>query len=329
MVIKKLQTKAKKTINTPALVVMQWLSYAFWAGLIIAIAYLTSMVIGFYTNTGAGQYPELVAYGVVAVAILLPLSILTDKLYGRHEDTHKSVATSVVLVVHSVLFALTAIGGLITTAFLSVNLLISATPSATAAADISTAAVVFVLFGGLLLRVTRPTLHRFLRTGFRIDLTIISLVAVGFAIAGPVGYAVTTKSDRQIRDSLFFISNTLNTYVSQDNPLPDNLETGLSDEQTRLYVDNNVYTTALRLYSERTIQYTPNTQPATTENDEYSGKKVTYFYELCATFTRALREDVSFGYPVIADAAGYSDYIPLDAVQPGRNCYKLKAIAYK
>lgn len=338
MVNKKPTTKTKNTINTPTLVLVQWLSYVFWALTIIAISYVASSIIAFYVDVNTTTFVEQVAYGVVAVVILVPLAIIADVFYGRYEDTRKSIALSVVHVIHSVLFALAAIGALITLAFLSVNLLITTAPSPTAVVDITTSAVVFVLFAGLLLRITRPTMHRFLRKGFRIDLTVVSLVAIGFAIAGPVGYAVTTKNDRQLRDSLNYVSTTLNSYVSLKNELPGSLETGLNDTEARMYGgDDNLRTTALKLESEGTIKYTPNTKKPVTEKDEQSGTTTTYFYELCGTFAHNLRKE-SFGYgvypsyPVIEDttvSSDYESYIFPGEIKSGEVCYKLKAVAYK
>ncbi len=330
MVNKKPTVKKKSTVNTPTLVVVQWLSYVFWALTIIAISYVVSSVIGFYADVYTTTYFEPVAYGLVAVAILLPLAVLTDSFYGRYEDTHKSIATSVVHVVHSVLFALAAIGALISLAFFSVSLLVATTPSPTAIVDISTSAVVFVLFAGLLLRITRPTLHRFLRKGFRIDLAIISVIAIGFAIAGPVGYTVTTKSDRQLRDSLFYVSSTIGTYANLNYKLPDSLGAALKDEQSRMYGgDDTLRGTTRKLDSEGKITYTPNTQAPVTESDGASGTKTTYFYELCGTFTNALRKDVVYAYPIAVDTAAYNELLPSDAVEPGKVCYKLKVTAYK
>jgi hypothetical protein len=326
-----------KTINTPTLVLVQWLSYVFWTLAIIAISYVASSVIAFYTDVSTTTFVEQVTYGVVAVVILLPLAIITDIFYGRHEDAHKSTATSVIHVIHSVLFALTAIGALITLAFLSVNSLIITTPSPTAVVEISTSAVVFVLFAGLFLRVNRPTMHRFMRKGFRIDLTVVTLVAIGFAIAGPVGYAVATKSDRQTRDSLNYVSNTLNSYVSVNDQLPDTLEAGLNDTEARMYGGNDdLRATALRLESEGTIKYTPNTKAPVTKDDDKSETTTTYFYELCGNFTHGLRKDSGYGvypsYPVAEDTAvssDYDSYIPSDEIKSGEVCYKLKATSYK
>lgn len=99
--------------------------------------------------------------------------------------------------------------------------------------------------------------------------TSVGIGGLGFAIAGPVGYAITTKSDRQTRDSLNYVSNTLNSYVSVNNQLLDTLEAGLNDSEARMYGGNdNLRTTALRLESEGTIKYTPNTQAPVTKDDD-------------------------------------------------------------
>lgn len=338
MAVKKPTTKAKSAISTPTLVLVQWLSYVFWALTIIAISYVASTVIGFYTDVLTTTFIEQVAYGVVAVVVLLPLAIITDTFYGRYEDTRKSTATSVVHVIHSVLFALTAIGALITLAFLSVNLLIATDPSPTAVVDISTSAIVFVLFAILLLRITRPTMHRYLRNVFRIKMIVVALVAIGFAIAGPVGYAVVTKGDRQVRDSLNYISTMVSSYVGQENKLPINLETGLDDSQAKMYgYNDSLRTTALRLESEGVIKYTPNTHAPIIDTDAKSETTTTtYLYELCGTFAHGLRKDSLYdsypAYPVAEDStvsSDYASYIPSGEVKAGEVCYKLKAVSYQ
>ena len=324
--------KVKKTVSTPVLVLAQWLSYVFWALTIVAIAYVTSTVIGFYTDVNTTMPAEFVAYGVVALLIMLPLALIADIIYGRHEDERKTTATSVVMVIHSVLFALVAIGALISTAFFSISPLFSTTSSPTAVVDITTSAVVFLLFAGLLLRVAKPRLHKWLRPTFRVKYVLIGLVALGFAIAGPLGYALTTKNDRLTRDALVYVSSVLNAYVAQGNDLPANIDVdlGIGDAiYPYSFGQDTLKNEAIRLQKAGTITYTPNIQAVETVKDEYtSGNKKVYYYELCGNYEHALRKDLAMSYPTPADSKGFSDYLSIDSVEPGKQCYKLKATRY-
>lgn len=324
--------KVQKTASTPVVVLAQWLSYVFWALTIVAVAYVTSTIIGFYTDVNTTMPAEFVAYGVVALLVLLPLALVADVFHGRHEDDHKSTASSVVMVIHAVLFALVSIGALITTAFFSISPLFSTTPSPTAVVDITTSAVVFVLFASLLVRVSRPRLFKWLRPVFRIKFGLVGLVALGFAIAGPLGYGLTTKNDRLTRDALVYVSNTMNAYVAQGNDLPANIEVdlGMGDAIYPYgFGQDSLRDEAIRLQKAGVITYTPNIQAAETSKDEFSdGNKKVYFYELCGTYEHTLRKDLSYGFPMPADANGFSDYLSIDSVEPGKQCYKLKATRY-
>lgn len=324
--------KSTKVVSTPVLVVSQWLSYVLWALAITAIAYVTSTIIGFYSDVTTTLPAELVAYGVVAIAILLPLALIADIFYGKYEDERKTTATSVVMVIHAVLFALVAVGALIVTAFYSINPLFSTTPNPTAVVDIATAATVFVLFVILLIRVAKPRLYRFLRPIFRTKFIVIGVVVVGFAIAGPLSYAVITKNDRLTRDAVVYASSALNAYVSQGNDLPANIDSNLGSGDGMYpygYGQESIHKESIRLQKEGVITYTPNTQPVETLKDEFStGNKKVYYYELCATYQHALRKDPTMSYVTPADSNGYTDYLTIDSVESGKQCYKLKTTRY-
>jgi len=265
---------------------------------------------------------------------LFPLAFVLDALYTRHEDTHKSAASSVVMVVHVVLYTLIAIGALITLLFSSISQLTTTNDDGNIV-TIVTAAVTTLLLVGLVIRIARPTIITRLRSGFRIIVALVSIASLAFAITGPIFYSVQTREDRALRDSVEFAASTLNTYVAQGNALPEQLKDGLENTEN-FFPSPMTDQVALLKESEGLLVYKPNIQPATvtTENDQ---EVTVYFYELCATFQFELKDRDTYTtyYGPVGpmgggkDDSGFTDYPDLRTVAPGQTCYKLKATNYK
>lgn len=326
-------TEKRKEIATPALVVLQWLSYVLWGLSIAALTSVVALVVGYNTDSLGWVDESSVFYAFAALVILLPLAVVLDVVFSRYENPQKNVATSVVMVVHVVLYTLISVGALITLLFTAITQLTSVSADGDPVTIVSSA-LVALLVAGLVFRIARPTQWKLVRMVFRVDMIVIALVAAGFAIAGPITYSVSTREDRAVRDSAQFISNTISTYVSQQgNVLPENLDTALNDSET-YYGDDALKTTSQRVISEGKITYKPYTQ-ASEIVDMNNQTTTTYFYELCATYTQALRSNNPSGPiygpvgSVSSSEVGYRDFLDTDSVQAGTTCYKLKAYSYK
>lgn len=322
--------KPTQTPNSALLVTIQWLSYTFWMFTIIAVAAISASTIPFFTDTTTASAPEFTTYAVVSALILLPIALVADIIYARMAPKKRPPASSVVMVIHTVIFSVAALGGLISVVFLSVNSLLS-TSTSPILAEVVTAAIIFLLFAGLSLRISRSHPKRWLVLGFRADVIIVTLVAIGFAVAGPVGYGVITKQDRLARDAAIMLSSRISTSVNTNGTLPATIDAALEDESTYYSVfDDTIGDASKDLAKKGIITYTPNTTKPTEKYDSFSETtQKTFYYEICVTYNHALRKDVFNDYPAAIDSDGNSEYIPGDVAEPGKKCYPLKAIYYK
>lgn len=324
-------TKKQRTISTPALVVLQWLSYVSWGLTIAALTTLAALVLAYHMDVLGWVDATSTLYAAAALVILLPVALVLDTLFSRYEDAHKSAASSVVLVIHTVLYTLIAIGALITLLFNGITQLTTTSDNSVIVAIIS-AALTALLVVGLVVRIARPKLVKRLRLGFRVDVAVISVVVFAFAIAGPIFYSVQTREDRALRDSVEFVASTLSSYVSQGNILPEKLKDGLADSGN-YFPSPMIDKTALAKEADGVLVYKPNTQPVvvSTENDQ---TKTVYFYELCATFEFELKDRGTYApyYGIVGgvkDDSGYTDYPDMRTIAPGETCYKIKATNFK
>lgn len=322
--------KLKKQVAawSPGLVVLQWLSYAFWGLAVFALAYVVYTTTLYYIDTTNDVTPEAVVYGVAALFILSPLAIVADIFHSRRESANKHAVSAVVMVIHAVLAALIALVSLVVLVFTSVSLLLTTATDTATVPKIITASVLFVLFAVLLVRIARPTLLTKLRWIVRLTIAAIITIVIGFAIAGPVVYTLQTREDRDIRDSL----NTVNMYITQSvsdtTGLPATIDLTNKPVTYGPY-DVNANNTAKRLVAEGKITYQANTKPSTVATDQ-APTSTTYYYRLCATFSHSLRDSipaVSYPYPV-ASSAAYQDSIDLSHIVAGTKCFNLKTTLY-
>lgn len=116
------QSATIKSLNNPGTLVLQWLVYAFWGWTVLAVSIMTWAIISFYMD--GLNISDTALYGVAALLVLLPLSLGCDIFYHKKEPEVKTGAASVIMIIHSVIFALFGIGSLISAVLSGVNLLI-------------------------------------------------------------------------------------------------------------------------------------------------------------------------------------------------------------
>ena len=322
-------TNKKAQPSTPGTTVLQWLTYAFWGWTIVAVAYLVTMLTGYVLVDSWADDSTAVAYGVAAALILLPIAFITDVLYSRREPEHKKGAASIVMILHSVLFALVAVGGLATVAFSLVNLFVTSDDVAGIYVTIATAATVSILFTKLLGRTIRHQLFKRFRLYFRLLMLAVVLVTVTLAITGPVSEAVVTRDDRAVRDNLLTTSTAINEYVTTNNMLPGSIDELLASDVYAVRYASGFAESVRAQVANGTLTYTPNTLEALVEEKDGS-TQTTFYYELCATYKNALRASSdSYYYTPATSTDGYSDFVQIKATAPGTFCQSLKVTNYK
>jgi type II secretory pathway pseudopilin PulG len=314
--------------NTAGTIVLQWLTYAFWGWTILIVAYLVTIIANDLFNDGSiSSTTDAVAYGIAAALILLPVSLICDFFYSKHEPEHKQGASMIIMVIHAVLFALLGIATLTTIAFTVVSMLIS-TGNQTASQVIQlTAVVTFVLYLLTLLRTVKPFITRKSRLIFRIIMTAIVVGISIWGILGPVATTARTKDDRALSESISSVNAAIQSYATSNNTLPKNIDE-LATGNARYSATN--WDTIKDLVNRQKLIYTANTTPPQADEEAASSNlpEETFYYELCAIYQYdSPTTYYDNNYPV-TDGDGYSSYIPTSTHQAGKNCYKLKTVSY-
>jgi hypothetical protein len=309
--------------GTPAgVLVLQWLTYAFWGWTVLMVSILVATVLA-NTITGADT-SGFTPYGIAAVLVLLPIAIACDVFFSKHEMAKKTGASSVIMVIHAVLFALFAVGSLIVAVFSLISKFTSSGDSADSSVALYSALVIFVLYGAALLRTINPVKYPAVRRFYPIGMAVcVGLITI-FGFIGPVAHAHRTRDDKLIESSLPTVSDTINSYVDQNHHLPSSLSTlelsGSPDAQ--------------QLVTRNLVKYTPNTLTAK-QNYDLSGstqrpygvsslQSRTYYYQLCVNYKEASKYR-TYGSTYNQDASGYSSYPSTYQHAAGSVCYKLTA----
>lgn len=283
--------------NSPGILVLQWLTYAFWGWCILALAWLTALSIDFLvTKTSTLDFDgSFIAYSLAAVIVLYVIALGSDIVYSRFEPQKKTGPATIIMVIHAVIFALFGIGSLIAAAFAIVNMLIDNSSSDGGGGPVVTlltSLIIFVVYALTLVRTLHPAKIPNVTKIFWIAITVIILVVTSIGIFGPVAHTRLTRDDRLIEDSLPSLSQNINTYAKRNSKLPDSLET----------VKPSAGEDAKQLIDKKLVEYTPNTKQAQFEPLDLSRQSslsvstptpISY-YRLCVTF--AAEKTDSYGY---------------------------------
>jgi hypothetical protein len=302
--------------NSAGIIVLQWLTYAFWGWTILAMSILTSLVYtSFLTDQDVGGAAP---YSIASVLVLLPIAIVCEALYRKKEPAKKTGAASIVMVIHAVIFALFGIGAVITGVFFLVSMFTNAGDKEGQTVGILSALTIAVFYAATFLRTLHPPRIKNLPRLFTLFMAVlVGLIAI-MGIIGPVAKDRRTRNDRLIEANFSEITRNI-SYARTNDRLPANLdELELRSDEAEKVADM--------------LRYTPNTKQSTTSNyggtTQYSRTDTTYYYELCATFKEKKESDYSYYDRYRNDSDGYDDYPTLYEHKAGENCYKIKTTAY-
>lgn len=267
--------------NNPGILILQWLTYAFWGWTILALAYLSAMSISFFVDSGSNSYSDestVVAYALAANLVLLIISLVCDVFYSKREPQHKTGAAMVIMIIHAVIFALCGIAAVIVAVFALVNMLINGTgPGNTTA--LLTGLVIAATYAATLVRVLRPTKTKKLIPGYWGLMAVIIVGMAALGIVGPAAHERMTRSDRLIESGLGVVSSEINSYTEKNDKLPSSL----SDIRSSLYGDG------AKLIDQNLVEYKPGKKITRDDGDVviqvYPDPRPTaYTYELCVTY---------------------------------------------
>ncbi len=300
--------KTEPSINSPGVIVLQWLTYAFWGWTVIAMSFLTVTVLAFFIESA--DVSEPIQYGIAAVVVLLPVSVICDLLYSRREQEKKTGFASFVMIIHAVAFALAAIGCFITAAFSTVNLFINGFGSKGTQITLYSALIIAVLLSMVLFRTTIPKQLFKMRRYF----IILMIIGVGtiiiLGIFGPIAEAQVTRDDRLIESGLDYVNNGVQNYVSHNNKLPASLSDISVTDDAKTLVDRNLVTI--------------KNDGKVSELDDNGYSEDVYRYQLCVIYKKASSNERT-NYYAEDGSDEYSTYLPTYTHPAGNKCYKLKA----
>ena len=300
--------------NTPGVVVLQWLTYAFWGWLILGLVWLMSVIL---INAILKQsVSEVVPYAIAASVVLLPIAFVTDLLYRKHEPVKKAGAAMVIMVIHAVIFALFGIGSLITAAFIGLNAAINVGDNIdTQMVGLFTALFAAVLYVAAFARTLNPFKSKKPLVIYSFSMLGVSVLLLILAIAGPVIQSVIARNDKLIEQNLVSVQRNVNDYIASNKALPKSLN------DVRFKTQG-----AEDLVSKNLVEYIPGTTQSTTSRSGTA--TTTYYYELCVTYAVASNTRSTNSYYDSTDDDGYKTYISTYAHDAGRECYKLKDTTY-
>jgi len=243
---------AKKPIgNSPGVLVLQWLTYAFWGWTVLALTWLTAIGVSFFINREdhSSYSGDVLPYALAAVIVLFIISAVVDALYSRSEPMRKQGAAMVIMIIHAVIFALCGIGALITAVFAVINIMLGTNWEGNEGAltVLTTGAIIAVVYGATLLRTLRPV--RLKRAGlfYAAFMALVTVSVTALAIAGPALYARETKDDRLIERGLPEISTSIRNHAAKSDALPATLAS----------IREEMSSDAKQLVDRQLVEYTP------------------------------------------------------------------------
>lgn len=289
---------------SPATLILQWLTYAFWGGTILALSVLTFLVIFNLINGSDSETASL--YTLAAIIVLLPISLVCDALYQKREPRKKIGASAAILAIHAVIFALVGIGILISGLFSIIGLITDSNTATQSNSQISwliSSLIVTALYAMVFVRTINPfkSVQWFPRI-HAIAMSVVIVIFTVLAFTGPFADTFKGKNDRFIRENIGTLSSAIDQYVQSEETLPRSLnELSLRDEGAK------------RLVDEQLVTYKQDTATA----DDFR-------YQLCVQYTTDYK-GTSYGYDTSDVMSGnYRSYPSVEqGHDAGEHCYKL------
>ena len=315
---KRASTDTGPQSNSPAVAIFQWLTYAFWGWTAALTAALVTIVANFVLDGYSSDVASSILI-IVAVVVLLPLALIFDHVFSRHERDHKTGIGMLLMVLHAVIFALVAVGGLATALFSGVSAILFSDDINGNLTALATAATVMVLFGLIFLRIMRPVTKSGLRTVVRSVLLLIVGAALVGAIVGPAAQAVVRQQDERTLRALQNVDFVIGNYVIKQKSLPDTFQDAAretSDDTSREAIERSL--------TDGRLTYTANIREPLKAEFE-----TTLYYEVCATFDFADKDRGQFSFGLKADNDGFTQGITDISRDAGQTCYSLKYVMMK
>jgi len=286
--------------HNPMLIVVQWLTYAFWGWTAVAVTVLAAMIFSYFLISK--NVYSMVPYSLASVLVLLPISLVCEKLYGKKEPVKKIGIASVIMIIHAVIFALLFVGALVVIIFNLLTLLMNVSFDAVTLSTVFTALVAAAFYAALFVRTIIPEKIFKLRKFIITFLIAVTLVMSAIGILGPVITSMSTKNDRLIEENLSSLSNRIDDYFDKNKELPNSLndlEINTGNGGVRQLIDSSLVTY----------------------------KKESNKYQLCVKYVGASESIYNNIYDTPTDD-GYKTSVSTYDHPAGDVCYKVKPYQY-
>ncbi len=318
----------QKQHGSGGVMVLQWLSYAFWGWFGVAFTWLTGVVTAYFVSGNSVDVVAGLAYPLASVIVMGILAAVTDLIYARREPAQKVGGANAIMLIHVVLFVLIAVAAAVTAVFACISMLLNTDPSAGTDAQVIviwTSVSTILLFALSAVRALFGGRKPLFRRIHWIAMAVFAVVIIVLSLVGPVAGVQSTKDDRIIEEGLPSVSNAIRTYVVDNDTLPTTL--------SQLKKDNAIDSSAAmdQLIDRGMVRYTPNVKPAT--QDDYSelynygyksGK--TYYYRLCVTYAHVKKSSGIYTSDTASvSGGGYESYLYVYSHGKGEKCYDMEA----
>lgn len=323
-----------KEPTNPGLIILQWLTYAFWGWTVLALSFLTTSVVANFISDADGGGSA--SYGIAAVLVLLPLSFILDSFYAKKEPAKKTGAEVWVMVIHAVIFALFGIGALIAAVISVVVLFTSSGGSEGAKISLISALIIAVFYALTFLRTLNPAALRFIQAKYKWAMLLTVGIIALLGLVGPVAKDRATRDDRLIAAEVPNLTSSISDYARTNKKLPADLKTLDLQDDAKQLVDRGL------------VEYKPeaNTPPpsstrsngttarglstSTYNFNSSADSSQTFRYQLCVDYKEKQGSNSSYGSSSDSDADddGYRTYLYVYDHPAGNVCYKMKTTNY-
>lgn len=297
--------------STAGVLVLQWLTYAFWGWLILALVWLATVVLSnaILNEADSGMVP----YAIAASIVLLPLAFVTDLFYRKHEPLKKAGGAVIIMVIHTVLFALLGIITLIVTVFTALNIAIDTGDVNSRMVTLITFAFATVLYASAFLRTLNPFKSRKPLFLYGIVMVVLTALLLIFAVVGPLAKNYATRNDRLIEQNLTSVETSINSYVTKNKKLPNSLnDVAIISQGGKTLVEKGL------------VEYKKEADVM-----KMSGTDMTteHRYQLCVEYAQPSQYGYESSSYYQSDDE-YSTYVSTSRHDAGKQCYKLQATTY-
>lgn len=306
------------THSSAGSLVLQWLTYAFWGWLILALIWLVTIVLvnAILDEPVTGMVP----YAIAASLVLLPLAFFTDRFYAKQEPVKKIGGEAVIMVIHAVLFAILGIIALIVTVFTALSFTINITGASESDSQLVALLITgftTLLYAAAFLRTLNPFQNKKPVRIFRLSMLGLTILLLVLALVGPLAKGFATRNDRLIEQNLSYVESSISSYIQDNEKLPDSLNDvkPTSEEAEQLIKDNLV---------------TYKKDPAVTKENLLKTSTTTeHRYQLCVVYAEASKNSDRYPMSYQINKKEYATYLSTSNHGKGEVCYKLQTTTTK